>query len=324
MRKSVIKEVPDVVHNAVLDALDSLEVYNVISIERRRESKKKTNFRMPRIAVACLASFLIVGITVSAAEVISIYRQRMEEMDKTEEEIYYSIALAGEANSLNRPYTAEERARYDQLEKEYKTNGLFPESQLRYLPEGDAYNGIGIMLDTTSRILYLPEETLTDEELLEIIDFNLKLTYSIYELNEERIINGGGWESRMALMDDAEVDEVYLITCSTRADISGGYSRMLTADEQSRYEEFTRRYEEEGLYTTLELAVIWKPEEYAGEGIAICVLDANYYLPETELSNEELLQIIDYEHKTRYCLSRINQEIMLGLRDGYPPIADLK
>ena len=313
MRKSVFKEVPDVVHNAVLDALDSLE-----------DNKKQNNFRMPRIAVACLAGFLIVGITVSAAEVISLYRQRMEEMDKTEEEIYYNIALAGETTSLNRPYTAEERARYDQLEQEYKTNGRFPESQLRYLPEGDVYDGIGVMLDTTSRTLYLPEESLTDEELLEIIDYNLKLSYSIYDLNKERIINGDNWESRMELLDDAEVDEVYLITCSTRADVSGGYNRMLTADEQSRYEELTRRYEEEGLYTTLEPTVIWKPEEYAGEGIAICVFDAGYYLPETELSDEELLQIIGYEHKTRYCLSRINQEVMLGLRDGYPPIANLK
>lgn len=323
MRKSVFKEVPGVVHNAVLNTLDSLEENKIVAI-RKRANKKQIRFRMPQTAAACLVCFLIVGVTVSAMGAINLYRQRMEEMDKTEIEEYYSIALAGETTSLSRPFTAEERARYKQLEQEYKTNGLFPKSQLRYLQEGDTYDGIGVVMDTAGTTLYLPEGTLTDEELLEIIDFNHKIAYSIYQVNEERIINGGGWESRMTLMDDAEVDRIYLITSSTKEHVSGGYSRKLTADEQSRYEELTRRYEEEGLYTTSEPSVIWRPEEYTGEGIAICVLDADYYLPETELSDEELLQIIDFEHKTNYCLNRISQEIMLGLRDGYPPRADLE
>ena len=323
MRKSVFKEVPDVVHNAVLNTLDSLEENKIVVI-RRRANKKQIRFRVPQAAAACLVCFLIAGVTVSAMRAINLYRQRMEEMDKTEIAEYYSIALAGETTSLNRPFTAEERSRYKQLEEEYETNGLFPESQLRYLSEGDTYDGIGVVMDTAGTTLYLPEETLTDEDLLEIIDFNHKVAYSIYQVNEERIINGGGWESRMALMDDAEVDRIYLITSSTLEHVSGGYSRTLTADERSRYEELTRRYEEEGLYTTSEPAVIWRPEEYTGEGVAICVLDADYYLPETELSDEELLQIIDFEHKTNYCLNRISQEIMLGLRDGYPPRADLE
>lgn len=323
MDKNIYGEVPEVVHNAVLDALDSLEENKVVPI-RERKGKKQTNIRMPRIAAVGLACFLIAGITVSAAEIISLYRQRMEEMDKAEEEGYYSIALAGEVNSLNRPYTKEERARYEQLEEEYKSNGLFPEFQLHYLAEGDVYDGIGVVLDTNSRTLYLPEGTLTDEELLEIIDFNLKLEYSIYELNEERIINGGDWESRMALMDDAEVDRIYLITCSANKETSGGYSRMFTADEESRYEELVRRYEEEGLYTTSELAVIWKPEEYTGEGLAVCVADSDYYFPETELTDEELLQLIDFQHKSRSIFDRISDDIRYGRRDGYPPRADIE
>ena len=41
-------------------------------------------------------------------------------------------------------------------------------------------------------------------------------------------------------------------------------------------------------------------------------------MPEAELTDEELLQIIDYDHKADYCISRIGQEVMLGLRKGYP------
>lgn len=347
MRKSDFREVPDIVHSAVLDALGSLDdtirgdgPKREKSVHSERQTlaindagdndavltgnKKQKNFQMPKIAAVGIACFLIAGVSVSAMGVINLYRQRLEEMDKAEIEEYYTIALAGEVNSLNRPYTAEERERYERLEEEYKTNGLFPESQMRIMAEGDVYDGIGVAMDVDGRTLYLPEETLTDEELLEIIDFNLKLEYSIYEINEERIINGGGWESRMAQMDDAEVDRIYLITCSANTEVSGGYSRMFTEDEKSRYEELVRCYEEEGLYTTSELTVIWKPEEYTGEGVAVCVADSNYYFPETELTDEELLQLIDFQHKARCIFDRISDDIRYGRRDGYPPTADIE
>lgn len=275
-------------------------------------------------AVAGIVCFLVTGITVSAVGIVNSYRQRMEALDDKEIEEYYDVAKAGEANELNRSYTAEEEARYVQLKVAYQTSGLFPESELSYLPEGSAYDGNGVALDTSTRTIYLPERELTDEELLEIIDFNHKLAYSIYQTNQDRILSGDGWESRLTLMDDAEVDRIYLVMYSTRAGCSGGYSRVLSGEEQVRYEELVRCYEEEGLYTNTEATVILKPEEYTGEGIAICVQDGNYYLPDTELTDDQMLQIIDYEHKGPYCLSRIHDEIMLGLRDGYPPLADVE
>lgn len=248
----------------------------------------------------------------------------MEAMDDKEMEEYYDVAKAGETDELNRLFTAEEKARYAQLENAYETEGMFPESELRGLPEGIAYDGSGVAVDKSSRTIYLPDRELTDEELLEIIDFNHKLAYSIYQTNQDRILSGDGWESRLALMDDAEVDRNYLVMSSTKADVSGGYNRRLSEAEEARYEELVRCYEEEGLYTDSEPAVIWKPEEYTGEGIAVCVQDGNYYLPNAELTDGQMLQIIDYQHKTRYCLSRIHDEIMLGLRDGYPPRADVE
>lgn len=326
MRKNVFREVPDVVHNAVLNALDSLEDSKIVPIREKRDGKRMTMFRMPRIAAIVLACFLMAGITASAVGVIgmiNLHRQRMEEMDETEVVDYYYFAQTSEMRVMNRPYTNEERARYAQLKGEYQENRRFPESQLRVLPEGCAYDGIGVALDMATNTLCLPEEDLTDEEILELVDFHRKVAYSIYRLNRERIINAGGWESRMALMDDAEVDRIYLIIASTLEPTSGGYGRMLTADEESRYEELSRRYEEEGLCATSEMAVLWKPEEYDGEGVAVCIYDAVYYLPEREMSDEELLQLIDFQHKEMYCFDRIGQEIMLGLRDGYPPLVNV-
>lgn len=324
MKKMVFKEVPEVVHNAVLNALDSLEEMDVMSASEIGGQKKRHILRIPKIAAACMVCFLVMGITVSAVGIVNAYRQRMEAMDDKEIEKYYEVAKAGETSELNRLFTAEEKARYTQLESAYESGGLFPESELSGLPEGSVYDGNGVALDTSTRTIYLPDRELTDEELLEIIDFSHKLDYSIYQTNQERIFSEDGWKSRLALMDDAEVDRIYLVMYSTKANVSGCYNRRLSELEKARYEELVRCYEEEGLYTDSEPTVIWKPEEYTGEGIAVCVQDGNYYLPDGELTDDQLLQIIDYEHKGTYCLSRIHDEVMLGLRDGYPPRADVE
>lgn len=324
MNNMIFKEVPEVVHNAVLNALDSLEEKNVISFPKTGGEKKRHTLRIPKIAVACMVCFLVTGITVSAVGIVNSYRQRMEAMDNKEIEEYYTLACVGETNEYNRSYTAEERDRYTRLEKAYETSSLFPEAELNYISEGSVYDGNGVALDTSTGTIYLPDRELTDEELLVIIDFNHKLVYSIYQTNQERILRDGGYESRLALMDDAEVDRIYLVTCSTTAHCSGGYNRALSGEEEARYAELVRRYEEEGLYTDTEPTVIWKPGEYTGEGIAICVQDGNYYLPDTELTDDQLLQIIDYQHKIPYCLDRIHNEIMMGLRDGYPPRANVE
>ena len=299
-------EVPEVVHSAVVNTLDTLE------------EKDKKLFRLPKIAVACFVCVLVSGITVSAMGVISQYRQRMEGMNEELLEAYYSYADAGEATSFSRSYTSEEETRYEQLKEEYENNGLFPTEQITCLQNEEEYSGEGIALNTANRTLYLPEKELTDEELLEIIDFDHKITYSIYEQQEEKIANGSDWESRMAEMDDNQVDEIYLAIFSGNSEISGAHNRDFSETENARYQELVKGYEEDGMFATSELAVIQTPEEYTKEGIALCSSDSTFYFPDRELTDEEMLQLIDFEHKVTYCLDRINQEINLGLRTEYP------
>lgn len=308
--KKMYGEVPEVVHNRVLDTLDSLDKVRSFSVKRK--------VRLPRAAAVCLACFLISGVTVSAMGIVSLYRQRMEEMNAQMLEEYYRIADAGETTEFSRPLTDGEKERYEELNEEYENSGHFPESQFTCLKEAGEYEGKGVGLDISSRTLYLPEQTLSDEELLQIIDFEHKVTYSIYEQSTERIANSSGWQSRMAEMDDQEVDEIYRTLYCGNSEISGAYSRALSGAELERYKKLAESYENEGLYALSELTVVQAPEEYAGTGVAVCTENSTYYLPDSELTDEELLQIIDLEHKGTYCLDRINQEIDLGLREGYP------
>ena len=325
LEKSIYKEVPEVVHTAIEQTLASLEEGQYTAARERTERRRRRyRRRLPGAAVATIACVLIAGATVSAMGVVHLYRERMEAMDEAEIESFYTLAEAAEADGMNRPYTDGERARYDALKNEYETEGVFPQSQLTYLEDGDVYDGEGVAMDQTSRTLYLPDRELTDEELLEIIDMQKKTAYSIYVLNRERIIQGGNWESRMELLTDAEVDKVYLEVFGCKSDLSCIYGRKLTVEENDRYEELLADYENEGVYTENQIEIIESHEEYTGESIAFCTADSTFDFPEREMSDDELLQLIEYEHKSTYCISRIGMEVMLGIREGYPGAMEIE
>lgn len=323
MDKKIFHDVPDVVHNAVLDTLGALEEKNDSQLRAGAAAGKNWKKRgfaryLCRAAAVGAVCLLVSGITVSAAKIVTSYKDRMEEMDTELLLEYYAVSTEHEALVYSRPLTEEEFALYEELTKEYENNGVFPETQIVALAEGEAYAGTGVALDETDGIIYIPDETLSDEEMLEIIDFLHMIRYGEYVQNEQRIISEDGWELRMRSLTDEEVDEIYFSVCGSNSELSQGYSRPLTEDEQLRYEELLTAYEEDGVYCATSLSIIQKPAEYTGEGVALCVSDSTYHIPDSELTDDELLQIIDYNHKVTYCFERIKQDIADGLRDGYP------
>lgn len=295
-------EVPDAVHKAVVNAFDQLE-------GNAAGRNSRSGMRSPRAMIAVAVCICLLGATATAA--ISSYRQRMQAMDAVQMESYYSIADKNEATIKNRDFTEAEQARYDALYIEYTQNGAAPETPLAVL-DGQVYSGVGAALDAENRMLYLPSEDLNDEDILQIIDFECRMAYSIHQINVR-----GGWEAQMAQMDDADLDRIYLAMFSGNSEISGAYSRELTDSERARYAELTISYEA-GLQMKSEAAILQTEKEYTGEGVAICVESSLFCLPEAEMTDEDLLTLIDFEHKARYVLDEIGSQIDLGLRAGYP------
>ena len=321
MNQNIFPQEPDEVKEAVQRALECLKKTKPAGEKGGKVSRtwqRRMPGGLPKAAVLAAALLLISGVTLTAVGAVNLYRQRMEEMDQEELDTYYDIAGKSDGGNLNRSLTQEEIDRKKQLEEAYEAGEILPQSQAQHLEGTEEYAQEGVGLDVTSRTWMLPEETLSDEELLEIIDEQHKEAYSIYEKNRQRILAQGNWESRMEAMSESEVDRIYRIA-NTTEDLSGGYSRELTEKERQRYEELKKGYEEENLVPAAEIQVIPRPEDYTGQGAAICDLDADYYLPEGPLTDEDLLEIIDFEHKVSYCFSRINTEVQQGLRDGYPP-----
>lgn len=305
--KRIFGEVPEEVHQRLLDTLDALE------------EKKRRSFKLPKVAIIIGACFLISGITVSASVVQNMYRQHMESMNRQKMEEYYAVAMLNDTSfCLSRELTTEEKTRLRIIRKSFKARNEYPQDQIMYLEAPEDYKGKGLGLDTQNGVLYIPEKVLSDDEILQIVDLENKISYSIYALNQERILNGDDWMSRMAKMTDEEVDEIFRIYFMGAVHVSGDFSRVLSDKENKRYRELIRQYEEEGLYTANEVSIIEAEGDYTGCGIAFAKANSTFYLPEQELSDDEMLQIIDFEHRSIYCLNRINEEIAMGLRQGQP------
>ena len=276
-----------------------------------------------------MAVVILSATAVSAAAVgIVGYRRYMAERmtDIGTEELGHLEMVAEQGNvtaEFSRELTARERSIYEQLTREYEADGKYPVGQIRELAEDEKYSGTGVAVRSTPGeeygcLIYLPDTVLTEEEWLEIIEYLHKLDYSLREKLWQQKYSEVSYFDRYEQMTDAEIDELYALLASAPVDVWGTDSRNLTAEEQSRYEQWTEKYEVENAYTESPIKVITDPEEYDGQELAYCISDARFYEPERELTDEEMLQLIDLEHKNQYIFERIGREIECGKRAGWP------
>ena len=84
-----------------------------------------------------------------------------------------------EKDSYSRKLTDSEWERMDVLREQYEKEGRFPEGKLSVVDnEGDAIEG-QITFVTTTRTYVIPKEEMTDEQILQIIDYGYKEDYSL-------------------------------------------------------------------------------------------------------------------------------------------------
>lgn len=279
--------------------------------------------------------FAVLGTTAFAVQAILNRYERMKSMEEGEKtQIYEDAQGSGGLLYLSsRNFTEEELRRFDELEEAYRKDEVFPARNLRRLEEGEEYYGVGVCLAVTIRggenIMYLPDRELTDEELLEIIEYNEKIDYVLREENQKQEFGEELWEERLSKMTDEEVDHFYLACYgASKSALYGGFCRdgknsrtgakVLSETEEKRYQDMTAAYRENNRIPTQELVLIERPEEYDGESVAYCRWNSVYYVPLGELTEEDFLEIIDFETKANYSSQRIDEDISYGRRSGLP------
>lgn len=184
--------VPESLDAKVENILDGLETEKKDSknTDGKRVNQTVRHYGFRRIVILAAACLLLASVTVTAS---GLYRARMESMNHEKLEAYFSGLQEADvaADSYSRPLTDGEKNRLEELRQAYLEEGYFPQKELAMLDSPEKYKK-GVAFYAARSTFFLPEEEMTEEELLELIDFREKRDYSLAKITEE--IEAGDYE----------------------------------------------------------------------------------------------------------------------------------
>lgn len=114
------------------------------------------------------------------------------------------------------------------------------------------------------------------------------------------------YRQRLASMEPQKVEKLDSVTQKQRMG-ADSYSRDLSETEEERLLKLEEKYKNEGLFPRAELRCADTEEDVSPGGLCYCYEDGTFYLPEGEMGEEELLQIIDFQYKREYSLEIIRE-----------------
>ena len=167
---------------AVSEELDARVDDILLHLEKNgRGSRQHYSFR--RAAILAAACLVLASATVTAS---GMYQARMESMNHEKLEEYFAQLQEANASadSYSRPMTESETARLEELRQAYLEQGYFPKKELTLIDSPEKYKK-GVAFYAERSTFFLPDAELTDEQLLELIDFKEKREYSLAKISEE-------------------------------------------------------------------------------------------------------------------------------------------
>jgi len=129
------------------------------------------------VAAICALVIIMTGASVSAA--VIGWRERLQAMSQEEQTEYIELAnISKDGDSLDRDYTATELSRMQELIQEYH-DGRYPESEITVVDTVAEIPAGTVCYVKEMGVIYFPAEEMTDEQLLQIIDYLEKTQYSL-------------------------------------------------------------------------------------------------------------------------------------------------
>ena len=180
-------EIDETMQKEILQNVSERTKANNKNSTQRKENQKKIS-RFPRAAATAAGILLAVGVVSIPvrALVSSLVQERMEEIPAKEHQEMVEMLDSQEvgADTYTREYTEEERSRMSELYSQYQ-QGVFPEGELPQADSVEEAESMELCYLTTNSTFYLPDRELTDEELLQLVDFEVKRNYALKKRYEE-------------------------------------------------------------------------------------------------------------------------------------------
>ena len=218
MNRLKLKETMDQIHMK-----EEMQKEIIMKVKRQTDRRAFGKKRLHQAAAAAAAFVLIAGAVIPSQAAIRYFvKDRLENIPKQELEAVNQMVQGQnntEADSFSRDYSNEEIKRMQQLQEAYQ-NGRFPQQTITFTDSVGQIPDDSLSYDPDTGFLYLPDRTLTDEELLQIIDFNYTRDYAVsqgtaaqearkeWEEKEEGLkakVQKEGWITEKEALQAAEV-----------------------------------------------------------------------------------------------------------------------
>lgn len=168
--------------------MDQQAKKRIMIVCEKRQCRRGRNRKRFTVIVAFSALLIILFCSPVMAGARESLKQWLSHMTQKEiNDTYDSVQRAeAEADSVSRELSWNEKIRKDQLYSLYKKGEMFPDGVITILQNGEEPNAAAVCYDEISATWYFPTQELTDEELLEIIDYEYKMNYSLSIVNESQ------------------------------------------------------------------------------------------------------------------------------------------
>ena len=173
------------------DAVNSIQIKEGMQKEiilnvKNATMKKKYSFSNVAAAVVLIVIFSGVLSIPVRAFVNSFIQERMEAVPEEDltamvDDLYRQDVGV---DSFSRAYTEEENRKMSELAQKYK-EGTFPTGELARAESVEEAEKLGFCFLASNSTFYLPDRELTEEELLQIIDFYAKRDYAVLNQHEQ-------------------------------------------------------------------------------------------------------------------------------------------
>lgn len=207
------------------------------ALPRRYPHKKRVHWKT---AAAMLAVALLLGSS-GIEGAIHYLNSRMNEMTDTEvagyNELVQGVPL--DADSFSRTFSEDERERMLELQEEYLMEGRYPQGTLMIAHCESEVSEDEPFYITDSSSYYLPERELSDEELLELLDFGYKRSYSVAQSNR----NAAAQATEVEAGANVERRAAEAVHAALGMDVSHMYCREEMTESRDTY---CLTYEENG------------------------------------------------------------------------------
>lgn len=284
-----VKKVMDQVHIS-----PEMQDEVIMNIQKRMEHGNKNTgvWGFRRMATAAAAFVLAAGVVSFPvrAFVASVVQERMESVPEEEMKGLNDMVQSQHdvlADGFSREYSDSEKERSEALWQAYK-NGTFPEKVIAQADSAeDAPEGTLCYIRATG-VFNLPAQEMTDEEMLQIIDFQHKMSYAVAHGPQVQAAAVEAQEKTARL--EKAVQDANGISRDEAVEIA---KKQLLTDLGKKADELELMTDSSGSGASLLDASDYSEVEFAGESKAGVIYDVGFGNPDTHVTYGYIIDAVD-------------------------------